>query len=131
VLAHVHHVAGVVVVPLDAAVGREARTAQRVFGAEEGRGEVVVALAHPDAQAAVLAQGAADVGGHVQVGGAAARAAGDVPLPVAGAADRGIDHVRRVLQPLARPGVHGGGVGAVDAVEAGVVVRAVAGVVVI
>src|SRR5690606_32055164 len=66
----------------------------------------------------------------VQIGRAAARP-GDVPVPVAGAADGGIDHVGRVFQAFARPSVHGGGIGAVDAVEAGVVVRAVAGVVVV
>uniref|UniRef100_A0A0N4ZLE2 Glucosamine_iso domain-containing protein n=1 Tax=Parastrongyloides trichosuri TaxID=131310 RepID=A0A0N4ZLE2_PARTI len=80
----------------------------------------------------VVVDGLIDVGQRLRLDALpAAPGRRQVPVPVPGAADRRIDHVGRILQTLARPGVDGGGIGAVDAVEAGVVVRTIAGIVIV
>src|SRR5438045_4174715 len=52
-VADVHHVAGMVIMELDA-VGREAGAAQRIFRAEQGRREIVIAGADEHLEAGIL-----------------------------------------------------------------------------
>src|SRR5690348_8218886 len=65
-VAHVHHVAGVIIMELDP-VAWDAGPRQGIFGGEEGRGEVVIALADEDPEARIFAQRPANVGRDVDI----------------------------------------------------------------
>src|SRR4029453_590994 len=129
-VAHVHHVPGVIIMELDAVL-RDAAARQRIFGGEEGRRESVSALADEDPQARILAQCGPEIGRQIEVGVGAAPAL-DLPVPVAAeVADRLIFAVGNETQCAARPAVDGGRIAGVDAVEAGIVVGRLAGAVIV
>ena len=107
--------------------GVEAGTAHRIFRAEEGRGEIIPALAHEDFQAAIFAQCLAQIGGDAAIDFAGPAAfAVQLPVPSADPADRHIGAVGPVAQIVAGIAVHRGGIGAVDGVETGIIIRLLA-----
>src|SRR3546814_11428356 len=103
-------------------VGGHAGPAQRIFGGEEGRGKIIIALADEDPEFIILPQSLPDIGRDVQIGVAVPTIA-KPPVPGADAADGHVAAVCMVIEIAPDMGVDRGGIARVAAVEAGGVVE--------
>src|SRR5687768_15548854 len=126
-VADVHHVARAVI-SIDDPVLRDAGPGQRIFGSEEGGREVEIALPDEQAQPRILPHRPAQIGRDVLVVARLPALVLEIPVPVADPADRRILPLRPELEAVPDPGVERRGIAGVDSVEAGIVVRRLAGI---